>query len=65
MVDRPRLQNSIIYGGIAAFGLAVLVPDPTGTTFVFLSDPHARGNNCALLDRLVRHRVRRVDQWSS
>ncbi|ATW89506.1 hypothetical protein halTADL_2792 [Halohasta litchfieldiae] len=36
MVDRPRLQNSIIYGGIAAFGLAVLVPDPTGTTFVFL-----------------------------
>ena len=36
MVDRPRLQNSIVYGGVVAFGLAVLVPDPTGAAFVFL-----------------------------
>ncbi|MEA1932768.1 MAG: hypothetical protein U9O06_14645 [Euryarchaeota archaeon] len=36
MVDRPRLQNSIVYGGVVAFGLALLVPDPTGAAFVFL-----------------------------
>ena len=36
MVDRPRLQNSVVYGGIVAFVLALLVPDPTGAAFVFL-----------------------------
>jgi hypothetical protein len=36
MVDRPRLQNSIVYGGVIAFGLSLLVPDPTGAAFVFL-----------------------------
>ncbi|MFO7833263.1 MAG: hypothetical protein R6V31_04215 [Halohasta sp.] len=36
MVDRSRLQSSIVYGGVVAFGLAVLVPDPTGAAFVFL-----------------------------
>jgi len=36
MVDRQRLQNSLGYGGVVAFGLALLVPDPTGVAFVFL-----------------------------
>jgi|AntDeeMetageno51_2_1112566.scaffolds.fasta_scaffold10237_1 hypothetical protein len=36
MVDRPRLQNSIVYGGVVAFALSLLVPDPTGAAFVFL-----------------------------
>ena len=36
MVDRPRLRRSLGYGGIIAFGLALLVPDPTGAAFVFL-----------------------------
>ena len=36
MVDRPRLQNSIVCGGIVAFAITVLVPDPTGAAFVFV-----------------------------
>jgi len=36
MVDRPRLRRSLGYSGIIAFGLALLVPDPTGAAFVFL-----------------------------
>jgi len=34
MVNRPRLQNSINYGFVAALVLAWLPPDPTGVTFV-------------------------------
>ena len=36
MVDWSRLQNSIVYAGLVAFGLAILVPDPTGAAFVVL-----------------------------
>jgi len=36
MADWSRLQNSIVYAGLIAFGLAMLVPDPTGAAFVVL-----------------------------